>query len=189
MSHTDTRLVREIPNLNAVVQEWEKDIQAAAPTHTYSGNTSRDLFHFVRLHPGLTMSHIWSGMKKLPFKYNKSSVYSLLRQMVKNDMLRAESTGLHLCYFTKVPEYHPVRKDKPRSVAKPKVKEAAKRGRPPGSKNIPKPEPAPETKQAPAPKPANDLDQILAQLTFTQAIELYKKLRDILGSATRMPLP
>lgn len=172
------------------VREWAADdARARIPreiTPKYTGYLSRDIFLFVQANPKKTYKQVEAAMAALPYKYNISSCGTLLSQMRKAGLMDRDAASQ---YVVLRDSYIPVDKKKVRySVDKPRPKKpAAKAGvrgkisRAPVAPVAPKPQPAPA--------PVNELEQILTRLTFVQALELYKKLRDMLGSATRMPLP
>lgn len=151
----------------------------------YTGYLSRDIFSYVSNNPNSRVRDVVKAMQALPYSYNVQSIGTLLTQMVKTGLMhRADGH-----YKTLAASYRPV--GKPSRTYKANTR--APKPPPPNAKTKDKKvNVAVEAKiQAPVPKmsTAHDLDQLLSQLTFTQAIELYKKLRDALGSATRMPLP
>ena len=130
-------------------------------------------------------------MAALPYKYNITSCGTLLSQMRRVGMVTRDENSR---YTTIVPHYAPIHK--PEEAAKkyklkkrPKatVAKAGVRGkisREPVAAQ--KPEPTPVV--TPPTVKAVDLDKLLSELSFPQAIELYKKLRAMLSTATNIPL-
>ena len=178
------------------VREWAADdMRARIPREPrYTGYLSRDIFLYVHANPGKTYREVEKAMALLPYKYNVSSCGTLLSQMRKCGMMTRDEEGK---YIAAVDKYAPVDKSKTRTTTrtyalKKRPKKPAKaevRGKISREKTS---TPAPVVPVAPAPVQATpkptDLDKLLSELSFPQAIELYKKLRAILGTATNVPL-
>lgn len=182
------------PEVLKTVREWAADdMRARIPrTPQYTGFLTRDLFLFIQANPKSTAKQAENVITKLPYKYNGGSVGTLLSQMMKAGLMTRDDESR---YSVAVDNYYPVNKDKTRKQYKLRKNKPVKQA-------TTKPGPKPKTvvavigaEQQTQPQPQSvsripsNLDQLVAQLTFPQAIELYKKLRDMLGSATRMPLP
>jgi hypothetical protein len=166
------------------VREWAvDDARARIPREPkYTGFLTRDIFLYIQANPKSTMKQVEKAIVQLPYKYNKGSCGTLMSQMVKAGLMSRDEESR---YSTAVESYTPVNKNKTRrkyttTNKRPSaIKQASAKAGPP-----PK---AVET--APKMTTASELDQLLTRLTFVQALELYKKLRDMLGAVTRMPLP
>jgi len=178
------------PEVLETVREWAADdMRARIPrTPQYTGFLTRDLFLFIQANPKSTAKQAENVITKLPYKYNGGSVGTLLSQMMRAGLMTRDEESR---YSVAVDHYYPVNKNKIRKRYKVRQNKPVKQAT---SKPGPKPQTVVATvKAAQQPqsltKTPSDLDQLLSQLTFPQAIELYKKLRDMLGSATRMPLP
>lgn len=178
------------PEVLKTVREWASDdMRARIPrTPQYTGFLTRDLFLFIQANPKSTAKQAGEVITKLPYKYNGGSVGTLLSQMMKAGLMTRDDESR---YSVAVDHYYPVNKEKTRKRYKVRQNKPVKQAT---SKPGPKPQTVVavvKTEQQPQPvsKLPSNLDQLVAQLTFPQAIELYKKLRDMLGSATRMPLP
>lgn len=166
------------------VREWAvDDARARIPREPkYTGFLTRDIFLYIQANPKSTMKQVERAIVQLPYKYNKGSCGTLMSQMVKAGLMSRDEDSR---YSTEVESYTPVNKNKTRKKytttnKRPSaIKQASAKAGP-----LPK---AVET--APKMTTASELDQLLTRLTFVQALELYKKLRDMLGAVTRMPLP
>lgn len=193
------------PEVLETVREWAADdararaddMYARTPrTPKYTGYLSRDIFLYVQANPGKTYKEVEEVMAALPYKYNITSCGTLLSQMRRVGMVTRDEDSR---YTTIVPHYVPIHKPeghakkyklkkRPKaSVAKADVR--GKISREPVAAQ--KPEPTPVV-APPAPVPtvkAVDLNELLAGLSFPQAIELYRKLRAMLSTATNIPLP
>lgn len=181
------------PEVLETVREWAADdMRARIPrTPKYTGYLSRDIFLYVQANPGKTYKEVEEVMAELPYKYNISSCGTLLSQMRRVGMVTRDENSR---YTTIVPHYAPIHKPeeaakkyklkkRPKaSVAKAEVR--GKISREPVAAQ--KPEPTPVV--APPTVKAADLDKLLSELSFPQAIELYKKLRAMLSTATNIPL-
>lgn len=175
------------------VREWAADdMRARIPREIkYTGYLSRDIFLYVHANPGKTYKEVEKEMALLPYKYNVSSCGTLLSQMRKCGLMTRDAESK---YFTTVAEYAPVDKSKTRTTTRTyalkkrptKTAKAGVRGKISREK-APTPAPIAPTPVQATPKPT-DLDKLLSELSFPQAIELYKKLRAILGTATNVPL-
>jgi len=175
------------PEVLKTVREWAADdMRARIPrTPQYTGFLTRDLFLFIQANPKSTAKQAENVITKLPYKYNGGSVGTLLSQMMRAGLMTRDEESR---YSVAVDHYYPVNLSKTRKQYKVRKNKPVKQAT---TKPGPKPQTVVavvKTEQQPQPLTKN-LDQLLAQLTFPQAIELYKKLRDMLGSATRMPLP
>ncbi len=185
------------PEVLETVREWAADdMRARIPREPkYTGYLSRDIFLYVQANPGKTYKEVEEVMAALPFKYNISSCGTLLSQMRRVGMVTRDENSR---YTTVVPHYAPIHKPeenakkyKMKRRPKASVAKAGVRGkisREPVAAQ--KPEPTPVV-APPAPVPtvkAVDLDKLLSELSFPQAIELYKKLRAMLSTATNIPL-
>jgi hypothetical protein len=182
------------PEVLETVREWAADdMRARIPrTPKYTGYLSRDIFLYVQANPGKTYKEVEEVMAALPYKYNITSCGTLLSQMRRVGMVTRDENSR---YTTIVPHYAPIHKPeesakkykmkkRPKtSVAKAEVR--GKISREPVAAQ--KPEPTPVVAPAPTVK-AVDLDKLLSELSFPQAIELYKKLRAMLSTATNIPL-
>lgn len=185
------------PEVLETVREWAADdMRARIPrTPKYTGYLSRDIFLYVQANPGKTYKEVEEVMAALPYKYNITSCGTLLSQMRRVGMVTRDENSR---YTTIVPQYVPiykpeghVKKYKMKKRPKATVAKAGVRGkisREPVAAQ--KPEPTPVV-APPTPVPtvkAVDLDKLLSELSFPQAIELYKKLRAMLSTATNIPL-
>lgn len=179
------------PSIFETVREWAADdMRARIPREPkYTGYLSRDIFLYVQANPGKTYKEVEEVMAALPYKYNVSSCGTLLSQMRRVGMVTRDENSR---YTTIVPQYVPIYKPaehakKYKVKPRPKASVAKKAVAP-----APAPKPAPAPVAAPpAPVPtvkAVDLDKLLSELSFPQAIELYKKLRAMLSTATNIPL-
>lgn len=179
------------PSIFETVREWAADdMRARIPREPkYTGYLSRDIFLYVQANPGKTYKEVEEVMAALPYKYNISSCGTLLSQMRRVGMVTRDENSR---YTTAVPHYAPIHKPeeaakKYKTKRRPKYSAAKKAVAP-----TPAPKPAPAPVAAPpAPVPtvkAVDLDKLLSELSFPQAIELYKKLRAMLSTATNIPL-
>ena len=113
--------------LATALQEWEpetkqeskqmetKQPQLFKPTN----NVSRETFNFIKTHYGCTSTQVKDAM--VAKGYKKSSVHSLITQMVRNKLV---IRGLDGRLATVVPEYVPIKAHKP---AAKKVKAKPKR--------------------------------------------------------------
>ena len=174
------------PAVSTVGAPTVKELVEAKMLHSvYTGYLSRDIFSYVSNNPNSRVRDVVKAMQALPYSYNVQSIGTLLTQMVKTGLMFRKDGH----YKTLTATYRPI--GKPSRTYKASTR--APKPLPPNAKvKHKKVKVAVEAEiKAPVPKLSmtHDLDQLLAQLTFTQAIELYKKLRDTLGSATRMPLP
>lgn len=174
------------PEVLETVREWAADdMRARIPrTPKYTGYLSRDIFLYVQANPGKTYKEVEEVMAALPYKYNITSCGTLLSQMRRVGMVTRDENSR---YTTIVPQYVPIYKPE-ESAKKYKMKKRPKYS---AAKKAVAPAPAPAPKPAPAPVPtvkAVDLDKLLSELSFPQAIELYKKLRAMLSTATNIPL-
>lgn len=166
------------------VREWAiDDERARIPREPkYTGFLTRDLFLYIQANPKSTMKQVEKAIVQLPYKYNKGSCGTLMSQMVKAGLLSRDEESR---YSAAAESYTPVNKNKTRkryttTNKRPSVvKQASTKAGP-----LPK-----AVEAAPKMTTASELDQLLTRLTFVQALELYKRLRDMLGAATRMPLP
>lgn len=177
------------------VREWAADdMRARIPREPrYTGYLSRDIFLYVHANPGKTYKEVEKEMALLPYKYNVSSCGTLLSQMRKCGLMTRDEEGR---YTAAVDKYAPVDKSKTRNTTR--TYKLKKRPKKPAKAEVrgkisreKAPEPAP-VQVAPAPVQATlkptDLDKLLSELSFPQAIELYKKLRALLSTATNVPL-
>ena len=153
-----------------------------------SNNVSRATFCYVRDNPHKTKTEITNALAAKG--YNASSVATLVGQMVRGGQAVSDDEGR---IFTMFKEYTPIKNGTAliRMQKKKKIKAVSnKSGRPPAKAGIaaldvqaapalPKPTPAPA---APA---SFDVDALLSTLSFPQAVELFKKLRFMLGEASR----
>lgn len=113
--------------LATALQEWEpetkqeskqmetKQPQLFKPTN----NVSRETFNFIKAHYGCTSTQVKDAMVERGYK--KSSVHSLITQMVRNKLV---IRGLDGRLATVVPEYVPIKNRKPTAKkvkAKPKL--------------------------------------------------------------------
>ena len=181
------------PEVLQTVREWAADdMRARIPRAIkYTGYLSRDVFLYVHANPGKTYKEVEKEMALLPYKYNVGSCGTLLSQMRKCGMMTRDEEGR---YTAAVDKYAPVDKGRTKTrtyAMKKRPKKPAKaevRGKISREKA---PEPVP-VQVAPAPVQATlkptDLDKLLSELSFPQAIELYKKLRALLSTATNVPL-
>lgn len=174
------------------VREWAADdMRARIPREPrYTGYLSRDIFLYVHANPGKTYREVEKAMALLPYKYNVSSCGTLLSQMRKCGMMTRDEEGK---YIAAVDKYAPVDKSKTRNTTR--TYALKKRPKKPAKKSVAMPETVTKrfkAEEPPAPVQATpkptDLDKLLSELSFPQAIELYKKLRAILGTATNVPL-
>lgn len=161
--------------LSKVITSWETpDTAPAQPSQRpfqVSTNTSRATFDYVRDNPGMTRVQAVRALTAQGHK--KTSVSSLLVQMVRQGMLRDSSGAL----FVTQSEYSPV---KPRLVKAAQAALPARRRRKLKAVEAPKP-------QAPvaAPKvdaPAEfDAEELVNSLTLKQAKAVYEELRKVFG--------
>ena len=114
--------------LATALKEWEPEIstqeskqmetkqpQLFKPTN----NVSRETFNFIKAHYGCTSTQVKDAMVERGYK--KSSVHSLITQMVRNKLV---IRGLDGRLATVVPEYVPIKNRKPTAKkvkAKPKL--------------------------------------------------------------------
>jgi len=175
------------PEVLETVREWAADdMRARIPrTPKYTGYLSRDIFLYVQANPGKTYKEVEEVMAALPYKYNITSCGTLLSQMRRVGMVTRDENSR---YTTIVPHYAPIHKPeenakKYKTKRRPKYSVAKKAVAP-----APKPEPTPTPVVTPPTVKAVDLDKLLSELSFPQAIELYKKLRAMLSTATNIPL-
>jgi hypothetical protein len=179
------------PEVLETVREWAADdMRARIPrTPKYTGYLSRDIFLYVQANPGKTYKEVEEVMAALPYKYNITSCGTLLSQMRRVGMVTRDENSR---YTTIVPHYAPIHKPeenakKYKTKRRPKYSVAKKAVAPaPTPTPTPKPEPTPVV--TPPTVKAVDLDKLLSELSFPQAIELYKKLRAMLSTATNIPL-
>ena len=179
------------PEVLETVREWAADdMRARIPrTPKYTGYLSRDIFLYVQANPGKTYKEVEEVMAALPYKYNITSCGTLLSQMRRVGMVTRDENSR---YTTIVPHYAPIHKPeenakKHKTKRRPKYSVAKKAVAPaPTPTPTPKPEPTPVV--TPPTVKAVDLDKLLSELSFPQAIELYKKLRAMLSTATNIPL-
>jgi hypothetical protein len=181
------------PEVLETVREWAADdMRARIPREPkYTGYLSRDIFLYVQANPGKTYREVEKVMAALPYKYNISSCGTLLSQMRKVGMMTRDEDSRYTAVAAQyTPIYKPeenVKKYKLKKRPKATVAKAGVRGkisREPVAAQ--KPEPAPVV--APPTVKVADLDKLLSELSFPQAIELYKKLRAMLSAATNIPL-
>ena len=142
----------------------------------------------MRDNPNKTKVEITNELSRLG--YNASSVSTLVSQMVRGDIAVADDEGRVSTMFK---EYRPIKNGSAIIKMKGKrVKKVAnKSGRPvkqgiaalkiQDAPALPKPTLAP----APVAPAAFDVDALLSTLSFPQAVELFKKLRFMLGEASR----
>ena len=139
-----------------------------------TGNTSRDLFHYIHKHPyKYNAQQIIAHLTQLG--YNKKSVSSLLAQMKRNHMVTVSDSG-HLC--TTHMEYKPItnpytsKKHYAAKKAKAKVKPASA-----GIAALPVAE-EPARKQLMLKMTADD---VLTKLDVKEAFKLYQELAQMFG--------
>lgn len=131
-----------------------------------TNNVTRTTFEYVRDNPGQRNADICEAMESRGYK--KTSVSSLLGQMVLAGLLRRDSERQ---YWAAKREYEPysaskltkVRAAKPKPVTPKPVKVAP----PP----VPAPAPQPEVKVV------NSIDELIDTLTIAQARDLFARLR------------
>lgn len=175
------------PEVLQTVREWAADdMRARIPREPkYTGYLSRDIFLYVQANPGKTYKEVEKVMAALPYKYNVGSCGTLLSQMRKVGMMTRDEDSR---YTTVAAQYTPIYKPE-ENVKKYKLK---KRPKATVAKKAVAPAPAPKPAPAPVVAPPTvkvaDLDKLLSELSFPQAIELYKKLRAMLSAATNIPL-
>ena len=181
------------PEVLETVREWAADdMRARIPrTPKYTGYLSRDIFLYVQANPGKTYKEVEKVMAALPYKYNVGSCGTLLSQMRRVGMMTRDEDSRYTAVAAQyAPIYKPeeaAKKYKLKKRPKATVAKAGVRGkisREPVAAQ--KPEPTPVV--APPTVRAVDLDKLLSELSFPQAIELYKKLRAMLSTATNIPL-
>ncbi len=158
-------------------------------------NVTRSTFDMVKANPGLKQAAMVKLMEARGFK--GQSVATLMVQMTKVGILRRDEDGL---YYANQSSYSPIKpsalrkaREKTQRKNKPAVKanvvDAAKRPYVKTGMYAKKkdegiaalgaqPSGVVEVKAAPT---AYDPDQLLATLSFTQAITLYKKLKQMIG--------
>jgi len=135
-----------------------------------TNNVSRVVFDLVKRTSGtLTKEEILSKLTNNGYK--KSSVASLLSQMLRTDMVKVDSNGF---LRPNQPEYTPIKNVKKKRLAKPvKVSKAApKAAYTQGIYQL-----KPELDAVPEWTPNDVIDG----LTVRQALVLFKELRDIFG--------
>lgn len=188
--------------LNDTVNQWDKEeklrmqMQNTATQTTsqrgvnlISNNVSRATFQFVRDNPNQTKQAICNALGRKGF--NASSVATLVGQMVRGGQAVIDAEGRVKVLST---EYTPIKNGTAiiRMQKKKKVKAVSNKvGRPAkegiaaldvqAAPALPKPTLAP----APVAPAAFDVDALLSTLSFPQAVELFKKLRFMLGEASR----
>jgi hypothetical protein len=182
------------PEVLETVREWAADdMRARIPREPkYTGYLSRDIFLYVQANPGKTYKEVEEVMATLPYKYNITSCGTLLSQMRRVGMVARDESSR---YTTIVPQYVPIykpeehaKKYKMKKRPKASVAKAEVRGKI-SREPVAAQKPAPTPVVAPPPTvKAADLDKLLSELSFPQAIELYKKLRAMLSTATNIPL-
>lgn len=192
--------------LTKLATEWAnddpKEPQIKQRGFKVSTNTSRATFEYVKTNPYKTRAEVTRGLEDMGYK--RASVETLLTQMVQCDILRRDTRGL---YYANKPAYTPVKITALRAARKKAAKEKAKITA--EVKSVMKANQglaalqAESTPVPPAPAvpvfvpPASvirpalaseqftintfDADRLLSTLSFNQTIELYKKLKAMLG--------
>ena len=165
-------------DLNSTISEWaatdtqEPDTKEGKLFFAVTNNVSRETFNTIRDNPGKSFSEILDSMVKRGFK--KSSVGSLIAQLVKAGQAVKDVNGR---FYATQNAYTPIK-----STVSLK-KKAEKRGY--TKREVKAGLTALQTHTEvvkPALKPENfDPDALLSTLSFTQAIQLYKKLKQMLG--------
>lgn len=182
-------------SLQNTVNQWDKEEQSrkqvATPApnfemgkHRVTTNVSRATFNYVRDNPAQTKTQITDALVRRGF--NASSVSTLAAQMVRGGMATMDEKG---GITTHLKEYVPIkngaaiiRLKKKKGIKTPtnKIGRPAKEGIAAlgvqAAPVLPKPVPTAKT---------FDVDQLLSTLSFPQAVELFKKLRFMLGEASR----
>ena len=175
------------PEVLQTVREWAADdMRARIPREPkYTGYLSRDIFLYVQANPGKTYKEVEKVMAALPYKYNVGSCGTLLSQMRRVGMMTRDEDSRYTAVTAQyAPIYKPEENAKKYKMKRRPKYSAAKKAVAPAP--APKPEPTPAV--APPTVKAADLDKLLSELSFPQAIELYKKLRAMLSAATNIPL-
>jgi hypothetical protein len=188
---------RDHSKLNNVVNQWDKEEQArkqvATPApkfemgkHKVTTNVSRVTFNYVRDNPAQTKTQITEALVKRG--YNASSVSTLAAQMVRGGLATMDENG---GLSTHLKEYVPIKNGTAINNAKKKkgIKvSTGKIGRPAregiAALGVQAAPALPKPTHVPTAKPF-DVDQLLSTLSFPQAVELFKKLRFMLGEASR----
>ena len=158
-------------------------------------NTSRALFDFVKQNPYKPRKEIVTQMLSKGFK--ESSIQTLITQMHMCGTLAKDTRGL---YYANGSEYRPVKLNELRAARRKKSREKAKIEKAAKAQGlaglqigeaVATPAMPVQVLTATAVRPALateqftintfDADKLLSTLSFTQTIELYKKLKAMLG--------
>ena len=164
--------------MQKVLQAWETpettETKPEEPMFTPTTNTSRATFEAVRDDPGLGKPYYVRKLVALGHK--KSSVYSLLAQMVRQGHIWVgTSGGLH----PNQKEYAPLKCTR---TLQNKAKKATKTSKVRTSKPEVAPVPLEEVKQAIIGKPLRSkIDTILDEISLSDAHELYRQLHKYFG--------
>lgn len=182
---TEKQMAQTHAQLTPVINQWDEEERARgnAGRNLVTTNVSRATFNYIRDNPSKTKQEITKALTNQG--YNANSVTTLVTQMIRGDQAAMDKQGR---VTTHLKTYVPIKNGTAIIRMKGAVRVKAvnsKSGRP--SKQgiaalsvqdapvLPTPTPVP-TKTA-------SVDELLSTLSFSQAIELYKKLRVMLGDA------
>lgn len=180
----------ETPNAT-ITEVHTMQTQAAQPTQAkpfhfaVTNNVTRTTFDFVRDNPGHLRTHIVNCLADKGYK--RSSVHSLLGQMVRQGLLRETDNGL----YANQKEYTPIKQAVVKGkrvlvTAKQKVKKA-KKAAPPAKRTVGT-EPAPVEQKTKRVASTNtllsdnfDAQKFVDAMTLKQAKAVYDCLRGVFG--------
>lgn len=150
--------------------EVDKKTEQLRARYDVPNNVSRATFNYIKSNPSTRVDTIAALSRQ---GFNPSSVSSLIAQMSRHGMLKADALGVLRVTQS---EYTPI------PSTKPKKKVVIMRKRPVSSS----PESAPAFAFAPAPAPmvvTNEVEHILNTLPIKQAHALYVELHKIFGES------
>lgn len=165
-----TALARQWAEDDTAHAKMEVDKKTEQPRARYDvpNNVSRATFNYIKSNPSTRVDTIAALSRQ---GFNPSSVSSLIAQMSRHGMLKADALGVLRVTQS---EYTPI------PSTKPKKKVVIMRKRPVSS--------SPESAPAPVPAPApmvvtNEVEHILNTLPIKQAHALYVELHKIFGES------
>jgi hypothetical protein len=177
--------VREIPKDWDEENSTTKELPVKAHYFQTTTNVTRETFNYVRDNPGQTSAQIRSQM--VARNFNASSVYSLLGQMVRQNLIRVDNK----LYWPVANEYTPIKgtllkaarlQELKAAKAALKVVKAAKATPPTEVKAERVVERVVERAVAPTPTPKLlTAAQVLETLSIKEAHVLYRELQTMFG--------
>jgi hypothetical protein len=186
--HTHKTVQVPANTLTPVIEGWHKEEAArTAPVVATPLSVTQAVFECVRDNPGITRVAATDRLVKQGYK--KMSVTSLISQMIRGEQATVDANnGLH----TTLTKYVPIKNNEQLKKIREKNMRAAKRIAAKASTGIAAlnaqtsiekvREYVAKVEATPVDTSGFDADKLLSTLSFTQTIDLYKRLQQILGA-------